>query len=73
MKLNQERIEFMTQLVLETHGLSEEEVGPLQLFQLKSQVMQMEIWHARYNEEYGIMEVEMDPALFEKKEPENDN
>lgn len=71
MKLNQERIDSITETMLETKGLTPEEVGPLGMFHFKSQVMQMEIWHARYNEKHGIVEIEMDPTLFEKEEPEN--
>ena len=73
MKANQERIEFIAKALLEVLGTSEEEVGPVGMFNVKSQVLQFENFHARYNKEHGIMEIEMDPSLFETKEPENDN
>lgn len=71
MKLIQERIEFIAKSLLEVKGVPEEEIGPIGMFNLKSQVLQFETFHARYNEEHGIVEVEMDPTLFDKKEPED--
>lgn len=71
MKLIQERIEFIAESLLEVLGTTEEEIGPIGMFNLKSQVLQLETFHARYNEEHGIVEVEMDPTLFEKEKPED--
>lgn len=64
MKINQKRIEYIAEALMTTKGITPEEVGPLGMFNIKSQIMQFEIWHARFNEEHGIMEVEMDPSLF---------
>lgn len=64
MKINQNRVEYMAEALLKTKDLTREDVGPMGMFNIKSQIMQFEIWHARYNEEQGIMEVEMDPTLF---------